>query len=308
MTKPDDSSLNPKDLEFVESRGKDLLDRADAWEVYPVPIDDLLDAANVKMATHSVFDPAGIVEYLSGKAHSSAKFLKSAVSKILGVYDSAENLIHVDKEFGGPKKTFLTLHETGHHELPVHKKMFRIFQDCKQTLAPHIADQFEREANNFARYVLFKGPQFGMQAADEAMSIMTAVKMSKPFGASIYASAREFARTHERACIVYVLEQPEFVQGKGTIAEVRRIEASPAFIKMFGYQIDEMVGESHPLFKLIPFGKRKVIGPTRIIFHDLNGNAHECVADSFDTTHNILILLYPEKELASQVLVSPAAE
>ena len=90
--------------------------------------------------------------------------------------------------------------------------MFRFFQDCDKTLSPEIADQFEREANNFARFALFKGDTYAAYAADCAFEIKTPMKLAKKFGASLYASAREFARTNHRACVVYVLEPLEYVK------------------------------------------------------------------------------------------------
>jgi Zn-dependent peptidase ImmA (M78 family) len=156
------------------------------------------------------------------------------MAKVLGIYDSAEQLIHIDSTVGKPKQVFLTLHETAHHDLPVHRKMFRFFQDCDQTLAPEISDQFEREANNFARFLLFKDDAFAKQAADHTFGVKTPIKLAKHFGASVYASAREYARTNHRACIVYVLEQIAFVEGVGARALVRRIEPSPSFVAQFG--------------------------------------------------------------------------
>jgi len=63
-----------------------------------------------------------------------------------------------------------------------------------------------REANNFARFALFQGDCYARLAADCEMSIKTPMKLAKKFGASVYASAREFARKNHRACVVYVLE------------------------------------------------------------------------------------------------------
>jgi len=94
------------------------------------------------------------------------------------------------------KQNFLKLHEAGHHELPTHCKLYRIFQDCEKTLAPEIADLFEREANNFARFVLFQGDGYRDMAADQKFEIKTPMKLAGKFGASVYASCREFARTH----------------------------------------------------------------------------------------------------------------
>jgi hypothetical protein len=36
---------------------------------------------------------------------------------------------------------------------------------------------------------------------------------------------------------------------------------------------------------------------------DRNGDRHECLAEAFDTTFNILILVYPVKALARMSLV-----
>src|SRR3989442_6516123 len=157
---------------------------------------------------------------------------------MFGLYDAGENIIHIDDTVVETKQTFLKLHETGHHDIPTHRKLYRFFQDCEKTLAPEIADQFEREANNFARYVLFKGGTYAEYAADCTFEINTPIKLAKKFGASLYASVREFARTNQLACVVYVLEPIEYVEGDGLWAMVRRVVPSPAFIAQFGHPTD----------------------------------------------------------------------
>lgn len=307
MTKPDDSSLDPNDLHAVEERARCLLDRADAWDTFPVPIEDILDAANVQVAPHSAFDPAAILAYLKGKATETGDVIKSAISKVFGLYDAGENLIHVDDTVVESKQTFLKLHETAHHDMPTHRKMFRFFQDCEKTLAPSIADQFEREANNFARFALFKGNTFSEYAADCAFEIKTPMKLAKKFGASVYASAREFARTNHRACVVYVLEKLEYAEGDGVRAPIRRIEPSPKFAAEFGVPQDTVITPDHPLWPVVPPPGRRMTRPTSLSLLDQNGQAHECVAEAFDTTYNILILLYPEKALTAQTIIMPRA-
>lgn len=298
MTKPDDSSLDPEDLRVVERRAHLLLDRADAWDRFPVPIDDLLAAANVKVATTNIFDPAALIAYIKGKAVDAGAKIKSALAKVFGLYDAAENLIHVDNSVVESKQTFLKLHETGHHSLPTHRRLFRFFQDCEKTLAPEIADQFEREANNFARYALFKGDRFAQLAADCPMAIKTPMTLAKKFGASIYASSREFARTNSKACAVYVLEPIEYVEVHGARATVRRIEVSPAFKILFGQPTDTVITLDHALGPILPIG-RKMSRPTSLCIHDRNGVPQECVAEAFDTTYNVLVLLYPVKALTT---------
>jgi hypothetical protein len=310
--KPDDSSLDPADLRAIELRAKSLLDRAGAWDRFPTPIDDILAAARVRVAPVSIFDPASILAYLKDKAARAAAgvvgaalTVKSALSKVFGLYDGDEELIHIDGTVGETKQNFLKLHETAHHDLPVHRKTFRIFQDCEKTLAPEIADQFEREANNFARFALFQGDRYARLAADSALEIKSPMKLAKQFGASIYAASREFARTHHRSCVVYVLEPIEHLAPYGARAQVRRIEPSPSFAAQFGRPQDLVITLDDPLGRLLPIGRR-MTRPTTLSMMDRNGTAHECVAEAFDTTHNVIILLFPVRALTKTMIVVPA--
>ena len=306
MTKPDDSTLDPENLRAVEEQARQLLDRADAWNRYPVPLDDILSAAEVRLAPTSAFDSAAIVSYLTGKATDVGVRIKSAISKVFGLYDAAEALIHVDNTVVEARQTFVTLHETGHHDIPWHRKLFRLFQDCEKTLAPDVADQFEREANNFARFLLFKGTTFAEHAADSPFGIKTPMKLARTFGASIYAAAREFARTNSRACVVYVLEP--LAANKGTVlrAPVRRIEPSPAYVAQFGRPTVDVLTPAHPMWQVIPIG-RKMTKPIPLTIPDLNGQRHECLAEAFDTTHNVLILLYPVTALTAKMVLMPSS-
>ena len=304
MTKSDDSSLDPDQRRAVEERAHRLLDRASAWGVFPTPIDDIVAAAKLKVAPTSIFDLEGIAAYLKTKAADTTHHLKSAISKVFGIYDSDESIIHIDDSVGETKQNFLKLHETGHHELPTHRKIFKFFQDCDKTLSPDIADQFEREANNFARFALLQGDGYAQQARDRPLEIKTPMQLAKAFGASQYASAREFARTNHRSCVVYVLEPAEFAQGDGFRARVRRIETSPSFRKQFGAPTCSCITPDHFLGKIIPIGRR-MSRPTRVSMTDLNGQRHECVAEAFDTKHNILLLLYPKVALTKTIAILP---
>lgn len=305
MTKPDDSSLNPADLLIIEKRARKLLDRASAWDRFPTPIEDILAAANLKVAPDSMFDPARILAFCLEKAKGAAHIVKSAISKVLGVYDADDRVIHIDDKVIKVRQNFLKLHETGHHEIPTHRKIFRFFQDCKKTLAPETADLFDREANNFARFALFQGATFAQFAADSPFEIKTPITLSKKFGASIYASAREFARTNPRACVVYILEPIEYTEGSGAQAAVRRIEPSLAYREQFGCPTETIITLDHVLGQVLPVG-RKMTSPRSIPIVDRNGTEHECIAEAFDTTWNVLILLYPVRALTDSTIIMPS--
>lgn len=305
MTRPDDSTLSEFERAAVERRARDILDQSSAWGRFPTPVDDILAAARLKVAPRSAFDIAEFVAYVRKKTKAVAATLKSALSKVLGIYDAGDRIIHVDGDVTESKQTFLKLHETGHHELPSHRKVFTFFEECEQTLAPEIADQFEREANNFARFALFQGDAFQKMAADMPIAIKTPIALSRKFGASVYSSAREFARTHHRACLVYALEPIEYVPGKPLKAEVRRIEPSPLFRQQFGVPQETFIEGDHPLVKLLPIG-RKMTRPTTLLYADRNGDRHECIGEAFATKFNVFLLVYVVKSLEQPSVWVPA--
>lgn len=304
MRKPDDSSLTASELKTVEKHAKLALDKASGWGTFPTPVDDVLAAARLRVAPRSAFDMRRLYEYAKQASADAIQKVKGALSKVLGLYDATDSIIHIDDQVGESKQKFLKLHETGHHELPTHRKVFTFFEDCEKTLAPEIADQFEREANNFARYVLFQGSTFKDMAADEVMGVKSPIKLAKKFGASNYAAFREFVRTHHRPCVVYALEPIEHVVGKGVTATVRRVETSPSFKAQFGSPDDTVISGDHPLVQLLPIG-RKMTRPTNLIYRDKNGEQHECLGEAFNTTHNVFLLIYPVKSLASSGLIAP---
>lgn len=289
----------------MHAAARRALDRASAWGVFPTPTPIILEAASLKIAPKSAFDPHRITEYLLGKAESAATALKSAIAKVFGIYDADEQLIHIDDGVHKSKQNFLKLHEAGHHELPAHRSAFRLFHDCEKTLDPEISDLFEREANNFARFVLFQGDGYAAMAADHKLELRTPMKLANKFGASVYASCREFARTHHRACVIYVLEPVTFCERTGARAEVRRIEASPEYLRQFRRPDESEITLDHSLGRVLPIG-RKMTRPTTVSITDGNGQAHECVAEAFDTTFNVLLLLYPVKALTAVSVIIPA--
>lgn len=81
-------------------------------------------------------------------------------------------------------------------------------------------------------------------------------------------------------------------------ADVRRIETSTSFRQQFGQPAEQVITLDHSLGRVLPVGRR-MTRSTTISITDRNGQAHECVAEAFDTTFNVLILVYPLKALSA---------
>jgi hypothetical protein len=85
---------------------------------------------------------------------------------------------------------------------------------------------------------------------------------------------------------------------------VRRIEASISFRKRFGIPTCKCVTPDHFLGRIIPQGRR-MIRPTSLSLTDRNGTKPDCVAEAFDTKHNILVRLYPKSALTKTTIIMP---
>ncbi len=276
----------------MEEAARRLLDRADAWGTIPAPIDDLLEAAKLKVVPTSIFDPRAIAAYAKVAGGKVADTVKKALGKIWGVLDTAEEVIHIDDSVTLGKQLFLKLHETGHFELPHQKKLFRFFEDSQEELDPSVADLFEREANNFASFIMFNGAAFSEQAAQSVLCFHSVKKLHKTFGVSLYAGLREYARTHRHPCLALALERPTFCPNGRFRSDVRRIEVSAAYAAQFPLPTAQVITSKHVLGPLVPF-MRRATKPTTFRIRDRAGMDHEFVGEALDTTFNVLIFACP---------------
>ncbi|QKD20583.1 ImmA/IrrE family metallo-endopeptidase [Mesorhizobium sp. NZP2077] len=308
MRKPDDSSLSPNEYTAIHRAAIDLLNKANAWDRLPTPVPDLLSAAKLRVSPLSAFDPRTLLRYAQDLGDRAARFVKSAIEKVRGVFDVQADLIHIDTSVTETKQNFIKLHEAGHKHIPHQRPMFKWIQDCDKSLSPDISDQFEREANIFAAVVFFQDSRFAQMAADSSFGIKVPLALSKKFGASIYASLREYVRRNTRACAVIVLNPVEVCPLLGMTSPLRRVEISPLFQKRFGELIlPEQIDGANPLASFIPLGGRKMSKPGTLPMEDRNGQIVEFVAEGFGTPYNTFILIHARSDLKTSFVIPPFA-
>jgi hypothetical protein len=306
--KTDDSNLPTDTLIAVRKQALQALNNADALGIFPTPVDQILDAVNVVLAPEEEFGQ-GLLDKFKKKFGHIADSVKRAMSKVIGFLDVPEKIIFVEKHLYPSKKTFLKLHETGHAFLPWQTKAYALIEDCEQTLDADIADLFDREANVFAKEVLFQCGAFAKEAADFELGLSTPVKLHDKYGASIYASIREYVRSNHRACTVLVLDKPILCTTFGFTANLRRIEASAEFLRLFGsVQWPLALSPNDPLGSLIPLGKQwGASKPKPIMLVDTNGCEHECLAESLTNGYQVFILVCPVLALTKKSIIIPSS-
>jgi hypothetical protein len=304
--KMDDSDIPADTLLAVRKQAFQALINAGALGIFPTPVDEILSAANVTLAPDEDFGD-GLLDMFKKKFGQMTDAVKRALSKVVGLLDVPAKIIFIERSLHQAKRTFLKLHETGHAFMPWQMKAYSLIEDCEQTLHPDVSDQFDREANIFAKEVLFQCGAFTKEAADSRLRLSTPIDLSKKYGASIYASVREYVRSHHRACTVLVLEMPQMCFPLGFTADLRRAEASAEFTRLFGQvQWPLSFSPNDSIGSLVPVGGRRASKPRTITLVDANGCEHECLAESFTNTYQVFVLICPTKALTKTSILIPA--
>ncbi|MCI3132883.1 ImmA/IrrE family metallo-endopeptidase [Phenylobacterium aquaticum] len=307
MPRPDDSSLTPGQWARVRKEAERALREAGALGVFPTPVAQIMAVAKVEEVKEDVLNPSFIAK-LRSKAEAAGQAVKRALTKVIGLFHASAGLVYISKTLIEVKKRFVRLHEAGHGFMAWQRPMYTLVEDCEKALDASTAELFDREANVFASEVLFQLDTFRDMAESEAFEIWTPVNLARRFNASNYAAIRQYVSKSPRTCAVVVLNMPELVEGDGFRAELRRAIQSDGFTALFGaYDWKASYTPDDKLGRLIPVGKRKSSGKRSIGLRDLNGEQHDCVAESFSTGHNVFILIHAVKTLSARRFYLPAA-
>jgi hypothetical protein len=300
VPREDDSSLTPAQYARVRAEAKRALQQAGTLGRFPTNIADVLLAAQVEEVKEDVLN----ARFLAKIRKKAGAAVKSALSKVLGLFDVRAGLVFIDRSLQVVKQTFVRLHEAGHGFLPWQRPMYALVEDCEQSLDPEVADLFDREANVFASEVLFQLDAFSQEAENHSFGIMTPVNLSKKYGASIYASIRQYVSKNHRMCAVVVLNPPEFVPGDGFRASLRRVVMSERFKAQFGGRKWEMCfTPADPIGAMVPLGKRRASGKRGLELTDDSGNLRDCVAEAFTQKHQVFILILVVRSRTSTSIV-----
>ena len=127
MTRADDSSLQDHELANVIKHADRLLKEAGAIGVFPTPIDVIMAAAKVTVIEDEVLDES-MLRRMADKARAGLQFgvnvIKSAFSKVLGLFEANERLVILDKTVPAPRRSGVKLEEVGHGTNPPHTSKY----------------------------------------------------------------------------------------------------------------------------------------------------------------------------------------
>lgn len=301
MIKLDDCTLAPETYKKVRQEAERILNEADAFGVFPTPVDDIMSAAKVHEVKEDVLNEGFLTKIRKGVTGT----LRKALSKVLGIFDARDRLVFIDRSLKSVKKAFVKLHETAHGFLMWQRDLYALVEDGENNIDPDIADTFDREANVFASEVLFQCDGFINEANDHDFGIFVPVRISKHYGGSIYASVRQYVSKNHRACAVIILNPPVIDINVGFKAYVRRAPVtSPAFKNVFGeLKLPEYFTPDDKIGKMVPINNRRASGKRSLPIIDSNGKEHECICEAFTNTYQVFILIQHIKPITSTTLL-----
>jgi hypothetical protein len=297
--KANDPQLTREQLANVQAHADRILREAAAHGVFPTPVDQILAAAKLTVVDDDVIDESALRRFMGNLKAGTSNLIKSALSKVLGLFEPGERLVVLDKDLHPSKIPFVKLHEAGHGCLPHQSGLYALMQDCDQTLDPYTTDLFENEANVFATEVLFQGKRFEEEAHAEAFSVKVPMRLAKKFGASHYASFRRYVNTSPNPCCLIVLEKPVWKLDGTFRADIRRIVPTRSFHKFFdAANLGDHVDSFHMLADAVPRQGKRMSFYRTLLLTDRNGATQYVTAEAFFTGHNVLVLLKPKESLA----------
>ncbi|WP_170132478.1 ImmA/IrrE family metallo-endopeptidase [Acidiferrobacter thiooxydans] len=248
-------------------------------------------AAKLTVIDDEVLNESLLRQFVT-KAKAGITTIKSALGKVLGLFEANDRFVIIDRNAPKPRIPFIKLHEAGHGTMPHQSKLYRIMNDCEKTLESDIADLFEREANVFASEVLFQGERFSEEAHSQNFGIKVPMMLAKKYGGSNYATFRRYVMTNPHVCCVVVLEQPVYAQDGDFTADVRRVVMSKSFERIYdGKVLCSTVTNGHPLGPSIPLNGKRMSPNKEIVLMDRNRDKRICIAEAFNTTYQILVLI-----------------
>lgn len=146
-----------------------------------------------------------------------------------------DRLIAVDETLTCPRRKFSLLHEVAHYVLPAHRNSLYLCDELG--MSPWARLAFEKEANEFAADLLFKGSLFAVDVAGMDISVRTVVELAGKYEVSFEATARRLVEKSLRPAMLAVFksagEPTETNVSAGPVWEVRYCAASPTFKSRF---------------------------------------------------------------------------
>jgi transcriptional regulator with XRE-family HTH domain len=188
-----DLPLDPVDATVIREHMTKLLKAADVWGVIPVPLEAVMDAADLVRAGEISLDSAE-------KKLLRSKFgalVDQVLTRLQGVIHVRAREVWVKPGMYEPRRRFVTAHEIGHGVLPWQQETLAYLDD-ERRLSETIRIRYEREANHAAIELLAHGDLLRKEADDSALSLDLVGRLANRYQLSLQAAARRVVEESQK--------------------------------------------------------------------------------------------------------------
>ncbi len=162
-----------------------LLRRADALDVIPTPLDQVMEISRLVIAGEITLSP-------EVKRKLRARFgdlYDRAVKMILGSVEFDSREVYLQPGLFHLKRRFVHAHEICHGMLPWHRELYASLDD-KTNIRADVNDRYKRQANQAAIEILTQGDRLRREADDSALSLDLIDQLGGRFKISAQATSR----------------------------------------------------------------------------------------------------------------------
>ncbi len=190
-----DGDLPNDEIERIRTYVLALLKRADALDLIPTPIDQVMEVAKLVSAGEVTLRP-----------DEKRKLRQRFGDLVDHVWDRLQGVIHfgareiwVNPEMYALRQRFVYGHEIGHYVLPEHRELFAYLDD-ETRLSPRVHDLFERQANQAAIELLAQGDHLRREADDSMLTMQVIDALATKYEVSMQAAARRIVEETKQDC------------------------------------------------------------------------------------------------------------
>ncbi len=189
------------DADAIRTAAERLLRKADARGRLPTPVDDIVAAADLVEAEHSLLS-----DFVLGQAPEHLqRAIRKLRFKVRAVLDRRAREVHLDPTIQHRGRlAFKKLHEVTHDILPWQRALG--YADDDATLSWATKQLFEQQANQGAAELLFQRDLFSDMAHQYEIGMAAIIELAGRFGASGHAAFRRFVEGHPWVLAGVVME------------------------------------------------------------------------------------------------------
>lgn len=273
-----DGVLSPTERKTIQTHALALLRKSDALGVFPTPLEQLMEVAELVAAGEITLD-------LDERRKLRDKFgplLDKALNLLQGAIHRKTREVWIQPDLHEMRRRFVLAHEIGHDVLPWQHEL--AYLDDDQRLGENVRIKFEREANQAAIELLAQGDALRSEADDSPLTVSLVSSLSGKYEISLQATARRITEESRKAAAMTIR-----FRGRGGGVGPYHVYCSRTFEARFGWAATRPPTEARSAAR----EAAETSCPTGFVVSDLSASFVEMAVETVTTPYAQISLYSP---------------